>query len=195
MYICTLIKKKIKLSWYVRKFRGIGCKVIYDYRPPHIWWKYLCITSYIRKPFFIYDFAPDPMHLNFPIHEENFVFFFISVPVLNCNPSQLQKPLSIKHYAYPCSYVIISYCYHCYKCICITGKLFNYLRLTKRPSGICAHAVHIDFQIDNIHSYCPASSGKEKTKCDRIAPSHPLSWPCVSDLLTPTSKARADYAP
>ncbi len=42
---------------------------------------------------------------------------------------------------------------------------------------------------------CPASSGKEKTKCDRIAPSHPLSWPCVSDLLTPTSKARADYAP
>jgi hypothetical protein len=30
---------------------------------------------------------------------------------------------------------------------------------------------------------CPASPGKEKTKCDRIAPSHPLSWPCVSDLL------------
>ena len=42
---------------------------------------------------------------------------------------------------------------------------------------------------------CPASPGKEKTMCDRIAPSHPLSWPCVSDLLTPTSKARADYAP
>ncbi len=26
-------------------------------------------------------------------------------------------------------------------------------------------------------------SGEEKTKCDWIAPSHPLSWPCVSDLL------------
>ncbi len=41
---------------------------------------------------------------------------------------------------------------------------------------------------------CPASPGKEKTKCDRIAPSHPLSWPCVSDLLATTSKARAGYA-
>ncbi len=30
---------------------------------------------------------------------------------------------------------------------------------------------------------CPVSSGKEKTKCDRIAPSHPLSWPCVSTCL------------
>jgi hypothetical protein len=26
----TLIKKKIKSSSYIRKFRGIGCKVIYD---------------------------------------------------------------------------------------------------------------------------------------------------------------------
>jgi hypothetical protein len=48
---------------------------------------------------------------------------------------------------------------------------------------------------NTLRSICPASSGKEKTKCDRIAPSHPLSWPCVSDLITPTSKARADYAP
>ena len=29
----------------------------------------------------------------------------------------------------------------------------------------------------------------------RDCSSHPLSWPCVSDLLTSTSKARADYAP
>ncbi len=43
----------------------------------------------------------------------------------------------------------------------------------------------------NFNRWCPASSGKEKTKCDRIAPSHPLSWPCVSDLHTTTSKARA----
>ncbi len=26
-------------------------------------------------------------------------------------------------------------------------------------------------------------SREKKTKCDRIAPSHPLSWSCVSDLL------------
>ena len=30
---------------------------------------------------------------------------------------------------------------------------------------------------------CPASQVKRRPKCDRIAPSHPLSWPCVSDLL------------
>ncbi len=35
----TLIKKKIKFSSYIRKFRWIECKVIYDWRPPHIWWK------------------------------------------------------------------------------------------------------------------------------------------------------------
>jgi hypothetical protein len=27
----TLIKNKIKFSLYIRKFRGIGCNVIYDY--------------------------------------------------------------------------------------------------------------------------------------------------------------------
>jgi hypothetical protein len=29
-YYSTLIKKKRKFSSYIRKFRGIGCKVIYD---------------------------------------------------------------------------------------------------------------------------------------------------------------------
>jgi hypothetical protein len=38
--------------------------------------KYLHISSYIRKPFLIYDFAPDPM--NFHICEENLVFFNVS---------------------------------------------------------------------------------------------------------------------
>jgi hypothetical protein len=44
-----------------------------------MWWKYLCISSYTRKPFLIYDFAPVRSHLNYPIYEENLVFFFISV--------------------------------------------------------------------------------------------------------------------
>ncbi len=37
--------------------------------------KYLRISSYIWKPFLIYDFAI----LNFPTYEANFIFFFISV--------------------------------------------------------------------------------------------------------------------
>ncbi len=71
----TLIRKKIKLSSYIRKFRGIGCKVIYDLRPPHIWWKYLCISSYIRKPFLIYEFAPDPIWISLYMRKIFFSFF------------------------------------------------------------------------------------------------------------------------
>ncbi len=41
--------------------------------------KYLRISSYIRKPFLIYDFATAPLLCNFPIYEENLIFFFISV--------------------------------------------------------------------------------------------------------------------
>jgi hypothetical protein len=74
----TLIKKKIKFSSYIRKFRV-------EQLQSHIWLtassymgKYLRISSYIRKPFLIYDFAPAPL-LNFLIYEENFIFFFISV--------------------------------------------------------------------------------------------------------------------
>ncbi len=60
----TLIKKKIKLSSYIGKIRV-------EQLQSHIWrtasskkkkkkknmGKYLCISSYIRKPFLIYDFA------------------------------------------------------------------------------------------------------------------------------------------
>jgi hypothetical protein len=43
--------------------------------------KYLRISSYIRKPFLIYDFASAPL-CNFHIYEEIFFFFyFISVNV------------------------------------------------------------------------------------------------------------------
>jgi hypothetical protein len=41
--------------------------------------KNLRITSNIRKPFLIYDFATACSLLNFLTYEENFVFFFISV--------------------------------------------------------------------------------------------------------------------
>jgi hypothetical protein len=32
----------------------------------------------MRRPLVIYDFATDPFSLNFLIHEENLIFFFIS---------------------------------------------------------------------------------------------------------------------
>jgi hypothetical protein len=40
--------------------------------------KYLRISSCIRKPSLIYDFATAPV-LNFLIYEENLIFFFNSV--------------------------------------------------------------------------------------------------------------------
>jgi hypothetical protein len=38
----------------------------------------LGISSYIKKPFLIYEYAPDPIWISL-IYEENFVAFFISV--------------------------------------------------------------------------------------------------------------------
>jgi len=46
-------------------------------------------------------------------------------------------------------------------------------------------------QYKNIGFDCPASQVKRRPKCDRIAPSHPLSWPCVSDLLTSDLKGES----
>ncbi len=75
----TLIKKRIKFSSYIRKFRV-------EQLQSHIWLtassyigKYLPISSYIRKPFLIYDFVTAPLWIS-PIYEENLIFFFISAP-------------------------------------------------------------------------------------------------------------------
>ncbi len=51
----------------------------------HIWltnspWKYLCICSYIRKPFLIYDFAPEPIWISLYIRK--ILFSFLSVQYL-----------------------------------------------------------------------------------------------------------------
>jgi hypothetical protein len=56
----ALIKNKIKFSSYIRKFRGIGCKVmtnvllIYGEKFAHF------LIYYEALPH-IYDFAPDPI--------------------------------------------------------------------------------------------------------------------------------------
>jgi hypothetical protein len=73
-------KKKIKFSSYIRKFSR-------DRVQNHVWLtassfmvKYLHISSYIRKPFLIFDRS----HLNLLIYEENFLLFFISVANTIC---------------------------------------------------------------------------------------------------------------
>ena len=74
----SLLKKKRKFSSYVRKFRWDRVQ------QSHIWLiissymtKYLRIFSYIRKPFLIHDFAPDPFCIS--IYMRNCLFFINSV--------------------------------------------------------------------------------------------------------------------
>ncbi len=74
----ALIKKKIKFSSYIRKFRM-------EQLQSHLWLtassymgKYLRISSYIRKPFLIYDFATAPFWISLYMRKI-FIFFFISV--------------------------------------------------------------------------------------------------------------------
>ncbi len=69
-----LSSSPIQFSSYIRKFRR-------EQLQSHTWLpafsymtKYFRISSYIRKPFFIYNFYI----LNFLRYEENFIFFFIS---------------------------------------------------------------------------------------------------------------------
>jgi hypothetical protein len=44
-------------------------------RPPYIWWKHLFISSYIRKPFIMYDFAPDPIWISLYMRKILFSLF------------------------------------------------------------------------------------------------------------------------
>jgi hypothetical protein len=49
--VITLIEKKIKFSSYIRNQMGTSCLLIYDEIFAH----------FLRKPFLIYNFAPDPL--------------------------------------------------------------------------------------------------------------------------------------
>ncbi len=74
----TLIKKKIKFSSYMRKFRM-------ERLLNHIWLtassytvcmvKYLRISSYIGKPFLIYDFVTASLWISVYVNEESFLFY------------------------------------------------------------------------------------------------------------------------
>ncbi len=76
----TLIKKNKKFFSYIRKSRR-------ERLQSHIWiWlmassymtKYLCISSFIRKPFLIYDFATAPIWIS--LYMRKILFSFLSVP-------------------------------------------------------------------------------------------------------------------
>ncbi len=75
--LTALIKKKIKFSLYLRKFR-------WDRLQSHKWLTassymviYLHISSYIRKPFLLYDFATDPIWIS--LHMGKILYSFFSV--------------------------------------------------------------------------------------------------------------------
>ncbi len=77
IHVFTLIKNKIKFFSYIRKFRveQLQC---------HIWLtaslsmgKYLRISSYIRKPFLIYDFATASLWIS--LYMRKIWFSFLSV--------------------------------------------------------------------------------------------------------------------
>jgi hypothetical protein len=73
-------KNKIKFSLYIRKFGEIGWKVIYDYRPPHIYGENICAFSHILGiPSSYTTLHPIP----FLIYEEIFFYQCTKVPVFN----------------------------------------------------------------------------------------------------------------
>ncbi len=43
--------------------------------------KYLRISSYIRRPFLIYDFTTAPLRISLYTYKENLILFFISATV------------------------------------------------------------------------------------------------------------------
>ncbi len=64
----------------------IGCKVIHDKRPPHIWLNIFAFPHIFGSPSSDMTLQP-PSRLNFLIYEENFVSFFISVTLLSLSDS------------------------------------------------------------------------------------------------------------
>ena len=68
----TLIKKKIRFF-----YKEIRCKVIYDYRPPHIWGKICAFPHLLGSPSSYMTFSPDPIWIS--LHMRAILFSFLSV--------------------------------------------------------------------------------------------------------------------
>jgi hypothetical protein len=78
VYICTLIKNKIKFSSYIRNFRMEQLQSHNGQRPPYIWWN-ICAFPHILEslPLYIYDYAHNPIWISF--YMRKILFSFISV--------------------------------------------------------------------------------------------------------------------
>ncbi len=99
----TLIKKKIKFSSYIRKFRM-------EQLQSHVWLpassyvvKYLRVSSYRRKPFFMYDFATDSLWISLYMRKIWFLFYQCTVkPCLffdsKWRRNNLEKLVSFIHF-------------------------------------------------------------------------------------------------
>jgi hypothetical protein len=72
----TLIKKKIKFSSFIRKFRVEQLQSHWLTASSYMG-KYLRISSYIRKPFLIYDFATAPLWISFYMRKIRFSFLSV----------------------------------------------------------------------------------------------------------------------
>ena len=77
--LVTLIKKKRKFSSYSGKFRMEQLRSHIRLTASSYMGKYLLISSYIRKPFLIYDFQP--LHSEIPCIEGKFYFIFYQCTV------------------------------------------------------------------------------------------------------------------
>ncbi len=77
----TLIKNEIKISSYIRKFRTDRVSYISGGLLIYMT-KYLCTSSYIRKPYLKYDFAPDLSE--FPYIWGKFSFLFYQCTTTLC---------------------------------------------------------------------------------------------------------------
>ncbi len=145
-YVPALIKKKIRFSPYIRKFRM-------EQLQSHIWLtasssmgKYLRISSYIRKPFLIYDFATAPLWISLYMRKIWFSFLivcltslflvsrplspvsrFTSLHTLCCPQSYGSVPCS--PYSIPCLTALLLVCHPLYPvdlagksvCVCRNG--------------------------------------------------------------------------
>ncbi len=73
----TLIKKKINVSLSKRKFRMEQLQSYIWLTASSYMGKYLHISSYIRKPFLIYDFSTDPIWISLNMRKISFSFLSV----------------------------------------------------------------------------------------------------------------------
>jgi hypothetical protein len=90
--------KKENIPHILGNSEGSGAKSYMnnDLLNPHIWWKYLCISSYIMKPSSYITFHPIP--IEFPFIWEKFSFLFYQCKASNTSLNIAVYALTRKEY-------------------------------------------------------------------------------------------------